>query len=37
MSTEFVRIADENDSEPIEIPTEDNRTIFLSTVSGMCF
>ena len=34
MSVQYVRICDEVDSEAIEIPTEEDGTLFLSSVSG---
>jgi len=34
MSGQYVRIADEVESEAIEIPTEEDGTLFLSSVSG---
>lgn len=34
MTVDFVQIADDNESEPIEIPTEENGSLFLSSVSG---
>lgn len=37
MTVEFVRIADDSNSEPIEIPTEENGTLCLSSVSGKYF
>ena len=37
MCDQYVRIAEESDGEAIEIPTEQDGTIILSSVSGMYF
>ena len=37
MSVEYVRIAEEEDGEAIEIPTETDGTIILSSVNGVLF
>ena len=31
----YIRIADDENEEPIEVPTEDDSTILLSTITGL--